>query len=251
MAGELPMHSGAAAFRHQGRKLIGVLNRPAGREGARFPAVLFLHGFPGAEKNVDVQRLLQKAGVASFALYFSGAWGSEGDYRFSGLVPQAAAALSFLARRPFVDRRRLGVFGFSMGGWTAVNLAAERPGLVRALCAVAPVGGPEMIGRKTPQFVRRACKCLRVESPESLTEDFGAAVTKRDPARAAARLKCPVLLVHGEADEVVPCAVSRRLHGLVKGEKQLVAAPGARHDFLDRREWLSELCARWLVSKLT
>src|SRR5256885_510552 len=85
-------------------------SRPAGREDQRFPAVLFLHGFPGAEKNVDVQRRLQAAGVASYSLHFSGAWGSEGYYRFSDLVPQAAAGLAFLASRPFVDARRLGVF---------------------------------------------------------------------------------------------------------------------------------------------
>ncbi len=250
MPKQLPMHSGAVVLRHRGLKLVGVLNRPAGPEGRRFPAVLFLHGFPGAEKNVDVQRRLQAAGVASLALHFSGAWGSEGFYRFTALVPQAAAALSFLARRPFVDPRRLGVFGFSMGGWTALNVAAERAASVRAVCAVAPVGGPEMIGSKTPQFVRRACASLRVEDVRALSDDFAAAVTRRDPARAVARLSCPLLLVHGEADDVVPCGISRRLSALARKPARLVTAPGATHDFLDRRDWLARLTARWLVSRL-
>ena len=35
-----------------------------------------------------------------------------------------------------------------MGGWAAVNLAAVEPGL-RAVAAVAPVGGPEMMTPKT------------------------------------------------------------------------------------------------------
>src|SRR5205823_2066302 len=131
------------------------------------------------------------------------------------------------------------------------NLAAAKAGRVRALCAVAPVGGPEMIGRKTPEFVRRACASLRVRGVGPLVEDFAKAVTLRDPAKAAARLKCPVLLVHGEADEVVPCAVSRRLLGQAGSRARLVTSAGARHDFLDRRDWLAGLCARWLVSKLT
>src|SRR4051794_4059116 len=118
------LHSGATVLRYKGKKLLGVLNRPAGADGGRrFPGVLFLHGFPGAEKNVDIQRRLLKLGIASFALYFSGAWGSEGEYRFTTLVPQARAALKFLATREFVDPRRLAVFGFSMGGWAALNAA--------------------------------------------------------------------------------------------------------------------------------
>ena len=93
-------------------------------------------------------------GVASFSLYFSGAWGSEGEYTFSGLVPQAEAALKYLAGLYFVDRRRLGAFGFSMGGWAALNLAANRPSL-RGVVAVAPVGGAELINPRTPQLIRR------------------------------------------------------------------------------------------------
>src|SRR5438874_1864333 len=111
------LHSGAAVFRFQGRKMIGVLNRPEGKEGERFPAVLFLHGFPGAEKNVDIQRRLLQRRIASFSLHFCGAWGSEGTYSFTGLVDQARAGLRFLRSRPFIDPSRVAVFGFSMGAW--------------------------------------------------------------------------------------------------------------------------------------
>lgn len=244
----LPMRSSAVAFRYKGLKLVGVLNRPAGPENARFPAVLFLHGFPGAEKNVDVQRALQALGVASFALYFAGAWGSEGRYTFTGLVPQAAAALRFLRSRPFVDPKRTAVFGFSMGGWTAINLAARAQGLKGAV-AVAPVGGGEMIGRHTRSFVARACVTLNVGSLESVARDFAEAVRGADPAKAAASLGCPLLVVHGDADDVVPFPVSRRIKALAP-KTELVVARGVRHDFLEKREWLTRLTSRWLLEAL-
>lgn len=248
MAKTSPAHSGAVVFRHRGLKLVGVLTRPEGPENARFPAVLFLHGFPGAEKNVDVQRELMARGVATFALHFAGAWGSEGEYTFTGLVPQALAGLRYLKGTPFVDPKRLAVFGFSMGGWTAINTAAKAKGL-KAACAIAPVGGGEMVGSKTRSFVARACRPLRVGSLEALAADFARAVRKDDPARAAASLSCPLLIVHGDADGVVPFPVSRRIKAHAP-KAELVAAKGANHDFLDRRAWLARLCAKWLAERL-
>lgn len=243
------LHSGATVLRYKGKKLLGVLNRPAGTESRRVPGVLFLHGFPGAEKNVDIQRRLLKLGIASFALYFSGAWGSEGEYRFTTLVPQARAALKFLAAREFVDPRRLAVFGFSMGGWTALNVAAREPSL-RAAAAVAPVGGPEMIGPRNQDFVAHLSRPLRAPRPAVLTADFRKAVAAFDPHKAVARLSCPLLLAHGDSDDTVPCSISRALYGHAKAPKKLVIAKGARHDFLDRRDWLARLCAGWLAHNL-
>ncbi len=243
------LHSGAAILRWRGLKLLGVLNRPEGRSSQKHPAVLFLHGFPGAEKNVDVQRRLLRLGIASFSLHFGGAWGSEGEYAFSNLLPQARAGLAFLASREFVDARRLAVFGFSMGGWTALNLAARQPEL-RAAVAVAPVGGPEMVTELTHKRIAHLSRALRVSSATALTRDFKKSVARFDPARAVGRLACPLLLVHGDADDVVPHAISRRLYSLARPPKKLVLASGAGHDFLDRRDWLSRLTSDWLAGRL-
>jgi fermentation-respiration switch protein FrsA (DUF1100 family) len=58
------------------------------------------------------------------------------------------------------------------------------------------------------------------------------------------------LLVHGDADDVVPSAVSRRLYALARPPKKLVVSDGAKHDFLDRRDWLSRLTSDWLSGRL-
>ncbi len=243
------LHSGAATFRYRELKMVGVLNRPEGPAGRSFPGVLFLHGFPGAEKNVDIQRRLLARGVASFALHFSGAWGSQGFYSFSGLVPQARAALLFLRSRPFVDPGRLGVLGFSMGGWAAINLAALEPSL-KAAAAIAPVGGPEMVRQKTRGEIARLCSPLSVRSAASLFRDFVRSMSLYDPHQSVKSLPCPLLLVHGEADEVVPVSVSERLFREARGPRRLLKAAGAGHDFLDRREWLSRRVSDWLLARL-
>lgn len=245
----LPAHMGAVVLKHRGLKLVGVLARPAGPARKRFPAVLFLHGFPGSEQNVDIRRQLLKNGVASFALHFSGAWGSEGYYSFSQLVPQAGTALKFLAAQDFVDKKRLAVFGFSMGGWAAINLAGRTRGL-RGVAAVAPVGGPEIVGSGVRDHVGHLSRTLRVRSAAALAKDFVRSVTALDPAKAAAALDCPLLLVHGTKDDLVPSAVSQRLLAATLMPKTLVLGRGAGHDFLDRREWLSGLVAGWLSRRL-
>ena len=164
----LEMRSGSEVFQYDGVKMVGVMNRPAGREGRRFPAVLFLHGFPGAEKNVDIQRALLARGVASFALHFQGAWGSEGFYRFTTLPAQARAGLRFLLKQPFVDPERVGIFGFSMGGWAALQTAGLEPGL-KCVAAVAPVGGQAV--RRAAQDFHHACapRCASSMRPRSIS----------------------------------------------------------------------------------
>lgn len=240
---------GTVVYRALGRKTISLFHRPAGPQGRRFPAVLFLHGFPGAEKNIDVQRALLERGVASFAPHFHGAWGSAGVYRFSSLVDQARAALRYLARRPWADPRRLAVFGFSMGGWTAIHLAARERSL-KAVAAVAPVGGGEMAGFAARDFIRRARRILQAPASPALYRDFVRSLKAGDPARSAASLKSPLLLIHGTRDSVVPYAVSRRILAAAGRRARLITAAGAQHSFLDRRGWLTRAAADWLAKNL-
>ncbi len=243
-------HAGTDIFRVMGRKMLVHYHRPAGPEGRRFPAVLFLHGFPGSEKSIDIQRALMARGIASVAPSFLGAWGSGGKYRFTTLPAQAAAALSAAKRLEFVDPRRVALFGFSMGGWAALNAAAREPGL-RAIVAVAPAGGAEMIGPHTLEFITSLSRPLNAIAPRALAADFRKAVAAGDPARAARRIKAPLLLVHGDADETIPLAVSRRIAKSAGGRVRLVIERGASHDFLDRRARLTRLCADFLARSLS
>jgi dipeptidyl aminopeptidase/acylaminoacyl peptidase len=189
-------------------------------------------------------------GVASFAPHFSGAWGSEGRYSFSTLVEQARAALKVLAAQDYVDSRRLAVFGFSMGGWTALNLSARVPTL-KAVAAVAPVGGPEMLGSESSSLIVRLSKPLVAPPAAALSADFAASVRRSDPAAALAKPGCPVLLVHGTEDPVVPYGVGKRLAAAAGRRARFVTAKGADHAYLDRRAWLARVTGSWLRDKVS
>lgn len=242
-------HSGTEVIRVLGHRMLVPYHRPAGPQGRRFPTVLFLHGFPGAEKSVDVQRVLLARGIASAAPHFLGAWGSGGTYRFTTLVPQARAALRAVRRWDFVDPRRVAVFGFSMGGWTALSVAAAEPSL-KAAVAVAPCGGPEMFGPGNRSFLARLSRPLNAPGPDALLADFRAALTRFDPARAVPAVKAPLLLVHGDADETIPPAVSRRLAALAPRGTRLRLLEGGDHSLLEYRARLARITGDFLADRL-
>ena len=242
-------HSGTEIFRVGGHRMLAGYHRPAGPESRRHPTVLFLHGFPGSEKSVDVQRALMARGIASVAPCFLGAWGSGGTYRFTTLVPQARAALRAARGLPFVDPRRLAVYGFSMGGWAALNLAALEPSL-KAVAAIAPAGGPEIVGPDTRAFLAHLSRPLNAPAPGALLADFKRAMARFDPAKAVPRISAPLLFVHGDADDTIPSEISRRLASKAVGSVRLVIERGASHDFLDRREKLTRLVSRWLAERV-
>jgi pimeloyl-ACP methyl ester carboxylesterase len=238
----LKLSSHAESFRYKGSRLLGVYAHPV--LSKKVPAVLFLHGFPGSEKNVDIQRALLTEGIASFALHFAGAWGSGGLYRISTLVGQAQAALRFLAKKKEIDAARMGVFGFSMGAWTALHLAARTKSL-KAVAAVAPVGGKEMIAPGLKSFVEKSSKVLNVGSTEALYRDFVRTVSTGDPAACVKKTNFPVMIVHAKDDEVVPYAVSEKIRSGRSPHLTFVPSFGGGHSFLDRRPWLTRQVSSW------
>jgi len=136
-----------------------------------------------------------------------------------------------------------------MGGWAALNLAAVEPAL-KAVVAVAPAGGPEMVGPGARVFLARLSKPLNAPPPAALLADFQRAMREFDPAKAVPLLRAPVLLIHGAEDATIPVAVSRRYAALAGGRARLVVLPGADHGLLDRRAQLTRRAASWLAAHL-
>jgi dienelactone hydrolase len=144
------------AFFSAGVRLAGDLYLPYGGAEPRAGVVLCC-GYTGIKDLYlnDMARRLSAAGYAALTFDYRG-WGkSEGEPRLRlspyGRVEDAQAALTFLATQPGVDRDRLGLYGISYGGSTAVFTAAiDRR--VRAVVSVTGVGDGArwMRGVRTP-----------------------------------------------------------------------------------------------------
>ena len=112
-----------------GCKVYGRIHTPAFyNETDRAPLAIFLHGFPGLERNMDTPYYLNRAGIASAYFAFRGVWGSHGDYSFSHLIEDVFAVIKHLTDRADtyrIDPERIYLIGHSMGGFTTMNAVAQ------------------------------------------------------------------------------------------------------------------------------
>jgi fermentation-respiration switch protein FrsA (DUF1100 family) len=175
------------------------------------PVVLYLHG-NGASLRWRTQRFraLIDDGTGLVALSYRGYGGSSGAPSEAGLIADAAAAYAFAVDRYAPER--LVTWGESLGSGVAIALAAEKP-----------------VGR------------VVLESPFSSAVDVGAArywfvpvrLLMKDQFRSdlrIGRVTAPVLVMHGDRDEVVPFAQGERLYGMINAPKRFVRFVGAGHN---------------------
>lgn len=125
-------------FESAGSRLTGVLYQADGV--GPHPTLVFLHGYPGNEKNIDIAQAVRRAGWNSFVFYYRGAWGSEGEFGIQTSLDDVAAAVRYL-RAPEnadlrVDPERIALFGHSMGGFMALA-GATHDATIHCVVAVA------------------------------------------------------------------------------------------------------------------
>lgn len=119
----------AVTFESDGLKLSGVVHIPDGYSGAPLPAFIVCHGFVGSkdESHAQIQAEMMEAfGYVALRFDFRCCGDSEGEraqVRCMDQVADAKNALTFLAKRPEVDPRRIGITGHSFGAAVAVYAA--------------------------------------------------------------------------------------------------------------------------------
>jgi dipeptidyl-peptidase-4 len=104
---------------------------------------------------------------------------------------QANAVQSLLKQRPYLDKNRLGVWGWSGGGTMSLNLIFKHPALFKMAMAVAPVPNLELYD----SIYQERISGLLSENPESYK--------KGSPIHFASQLQGKLLIVHGTGDDNV------------------------------------------------
>jgi dienelactone hydrolase/catechol 2,3-dioxygenase-like lactoylglutathione lyase family enzyme len=192
-----------------------------------YPALVLLHGFAGHAHNLaGLARRATASGYAALALSLRGWLGSDGENDQGLRQPlDVLAAIDWLARRPLVDRNRIGLVGASMGGQVALLTAAHKP----PIKAVASYFAPTDLARwrEANPFIRDYLDDLC--GPEGLPV--------RSPILRVAQIDVPVLLIHGDRDENVPVAQTEAMAQSLKEHGKDVETfilEGATHYFNDK-----------------
>jgi len=175
-------------------------------------ATLFLHGNAGnISHRIDRIREITAAGSALLLVDYRGYGRSEGRPTEKGLYADAEAAYQHLIATGWKPEQIL-VHGESLGSAVAVDLAARRP------CGGVVLESPFTSARDV------AARVLPVLGP-LLIWSYNSKVKIR-------RVRAPLLIMHGERDEVVPFALGRALFEAAPEPKSFWAVPGAGHNDL-------------------
>lgn len=150
-----------------------------------------------------------------------------------------------------LDANRVAIMGTSYGGYAALMGAVRRPDLYKAAIAICGVADlPEMLAweRREDDTADRQIYAFwtkRIGDPNTMSPQLIAA----SPRRRAAEIACPVLLVHGVDDSIVPVIESRRMNEALKRAGKTVdyieVADAGHADWPSEKE--QELMERYIV----
>jgi dipeptidyl aminopeptidase/acylaminoacyl peptidase len=188
--------------------------------------------------------------MAQLLFDFAGRGDSDGDVITLGEreADDVRAAVDVLVRRPEVDASRIGAVGKSMGA-VAVILAAARDSRIRALVLDGPfadladVVDGAIAARHLPAGLLRPL-VFRVAGWRA---SFDPASLR--PEVAMREVRAPVLLLHGEEDDLVPFEHALRLERAAGGPLTLIPLPGEGHNTARSEEILDRI-ATYLTATL-
>ncbi len=226
-----------------GRTAHGFLYRPANRvtrgpAGQLPPLIVTSHGGPTAEASTAFNVLFQlftSRGIAVLDVDYGGSTGYGREYRKRLLgewgvvdVADCVAGARWLADQGIVDRTRTAVRGSSASGYTTL-CAVTFTEAFRAGTSLYGIGDLETFLRETHKFESRYLDSLVGPYPErrDLYHD-------RSPLNFAERISCPVLILQGSDDRIVPPAQAEQIVDAL-WERQIphgyVLFPGEDHGF--------------------
>ena len=234
-------------------ELKGRIYRPKAK--GVYPAVAICHGYPGDTKNMDLAEELAINNVVVLIFYYQGAWGSEGTYRFTNLVPSTLDALRYLKSQPFVDRVRVGLVSHSMGALPLTSVMVDdrtlRTGILMSPASdISRWLDVEITDRTFSRFLSMAEGKLAYGDNGEYKADMLAAARELNPIDKIDLIEAPILIVVGSADNVTRPDDCRALYDKAGQPKGWALIEGADHSFSEHRLVLQSKILDWLKANL-
>lgn len=191
-----------------GSRLPARMLQPPGFDPTRrYPVIVYHYGGPGSQvvfrrwdtrrRDLWHKRMAQRGyvvfSVDNQASIFFGKTGEDLDYRRMGEVNLAAqlAGIDWLKSQPWADSDRIGLWGWSGGGYNTLYCLGRRPGVWKAGVSGAPISDLQLYDS------------VWTERYLGTPQENASGYLESSPLTLADRIKDRLLLVHGLADDNV------------------------------------------------
>jgi dienelactone hydrolase len=234
-----------------GTTIPGYLTLPPGSDGKNIPAIVMPHGGPGARDEWGFDWLAQFFANRGFAVLqpnfrgsagYGDAWFRENGFRsWKVAIGDVNDGGRWLVKQGIADPAKLGIVGWSYGGYAALQTAVLDPALFKAIVAIAPVTDLETLRGEARDYTNFAIVDAFIGK--------GPHISEGSPALNAQRITAPVLMFHGTEDMNVGVGQSRLMAGRLKRAGKAVEL--VEFDKLDHQLDDSDVRARMLAKSDT
>lgn len=199
-------------------------------------ALVVMHGWGGNAANfLPVARHLQQAGY-SLLLLDARCHGESDDDSFASLprfAEDIEAGMAWLVGIAGIERDALAVIGHSVGGGAALLVASRRPE-IRGVISLSAFAHPAAMMRRWLGAKRIPYWPLGAYVLRYVQRVIGYRFDDIAPIHTIARVRCPVLLVHGRDDAMVPLAEARAIRAAAgHADVELLELAGNHEEFGD------------------
>jgi uncharacterized protein len=183
------------------------------------PTVLYCHGNGhNIGEAADLASRFHKLGLSVFAFDYRGYGKSDGEFPSETAVyADAERAWDYLIQDRKIPPKQIVIYGHSLGGAIAINLAAHHPNAGGLIVQSSFSSALDMAKRNWWTAIFPVDVLLN---------------QRFDSIRKVPQLKMPVLYLHGTADTLIPAEMSQRLFAATRSPKKLKLFPGAGHNNL-------------------
>jgi len=225
--------------------MAAILRRPAGVTNP--PVVVVIGGLDSVKEELQiVADYFLKRGMVTLALDGPG----QGETGLTMKIEPAyekpvAATIEYLNKAGGIDTGRLGLYGQSLGGHYVIRAAAFEP-RVRAVVASSP---PYSLANRWDQLSPTSRAGYQYRTGSKSPEETAERLRPLDLTGVVEKVNCPLLVLHGTADEVVPFSEGERIAREAR-DATFWPMPDGNHSLSNKHFEVRTGVADWLAERL-
>ena len=225
-----------------GKTIYGVLRKPA---AAKLPVLIMAPGLDSTKEEIHAyEEPFLARGIAVLAIDGPGQGEAEYDIPICGDYERAAkAVVDWVEKRTDLNASQVAIWGVSLGGYYAPRAAAYEK-RIRACIALSGPFEWERIWDALPELTRETFRVRSHAANETGAREKAKQLTMKE---AAPRITCPIFIVTGRQDRLVPASHAEQLAKAVSGPVELLIVEDGGHNANNRPYRYRSRTADWLA----